>query len=656
MAIQLAETNTSLADRDRSRSSRAPAALVFAGAVALVLMYALRGGGSYDLVAFEENGLVVWWLLAVGLAFGLLPRARASRGALLMMAALAGYAAWTALSLTWTDSYELTFKEVARVLAYLGLIALICSTVDRQTWRAAAAGLGIGAFLVCAVAVGSRLAPALFGRDHVDALLHINRLSVPFGYWNAVAAWGAMATALGLSWSAHDHSRVQRAVALAFVPVAALTTYLTYSRAGVAGTALAVLAVLAMSRNRITVIIHAAVAALGIGLSIAAVRAASEIAQGTGTRGASTVLGVLVLASAACVVTAVLTNVAGVDRWRVPLRVGRPLAAGAAVICVVCAVVFGPSVVSKVWESFTRVQPTQTSANPTTRLTSLSGTRYPLWKVVLKAFDAHPLDGIGAGTTEFWWNEHATNDEFVRDAHSIWLQNLEELGAPGLLLIVAVAGSALGLGIAVRRRVRRTASAGAAAAFVAAFLVYLLHASVDWMWESTAVTALALAGIAVLGTRLGGASRTRLGGASVRLRAPARLVLVLIALAAGVVQLPGLLSTAAIRHSQAAESARQANVALGWAQNAVDAEPWSASAYEQLGLVLESAGQLPAASRDLQRAISREPQNYEHWLVLARIETELGRLGQAVRDYDRARQLRPRASIFNPVSSASTHR
>src|SRR5205823_910696 len=42
-------------------------ALVFAGATGLVLVYALRGGGSYDVVSFEEMGLVIWWTLAIGI-------------------------------------------------------------------------------------------------------------------------------------------------------------------------------------------------------------------------------------------------------------------------------------------------------------------------------------------------------------------------------------------------------------------------------------------------------------------------------------------------------------------------------------------------------------------------------------------------------------
>lgn len=612
--------------------------LAFAGAASLVLVYALRGGGSYDVVVFEEHGLVVWWVLAIGIALGLLPRSRPSRTALLLLGALGAYAAWTALSLTWTDSSELTTEELARALDYLGIAALLISVLDRGTWRSAAAGLGFGALLVCVVAVGSRLAPSVFGGDHVAAALRIDRLSAPFGYWDAVAAWGAMCTAIGLAWSAHDSSRLRRGVALALVPVAALTTYLTYSRAGIAGVALALIAVLALSRNRFTVLMHALVAAAGTALAILAVRGAPQIANGTGTRGAATVLGALVFAAGLCVGAAVLSSARRVDRWRLPRRALRLLTAAVALAVLVPAAAFGPGLASRAWHSFTRAPTVQASADPTARLSSLAGTRYPLWKSSLKAFAAHPVGGTGAGTLEFWWNEHATNGEFVRDAHNVWLENMAELGLPGLLLIVAVAAGALAVGLRVRGRARRSQSAGAAAAFLAAFVVYLLHASVDWMWESTAVTVLALGGVAVLAARL--------SGGRLRLRVPGRAALALTAALAAIVQLPGLLSTTEVRRSQAAERTGNASLALGWAKDAVTAEPWSASAYEQRGLVLESAGRLRQAAGDLNRAISHEPQSYEHWLVLARIETELGHLDSAVRDYDRARELRPRAAVF----------
>jgi hypothetical protein len=612
--------------------------LAFLGAAGLVMAYALRGGGSYDVVVFEQYGLVIWWVLAIGLALGLLPRARPSRPALLFVAALAAYAVWNALSLLWTNSAELTTEELARALDYLGLAALLGFALDRDTWRAAASGLGFGALLVCVVAVGSRLAPSVFGTDHIDAAFHIDRLSRPFGYWNSVAAWGAMCCAIGVTWSAHDPMRLRRAIALALVPVAGLTIYLTYSRAGIGGAAVALIAVLVCSRNRLTALIHAAVAAAGTALAVVAVRSNAEIAHATGTRGASAVLGALLVAGAACAATAIMTTVVRTDGVRLPRRSLRPLAALGVMAVLVPGAILGPHLANRAWHSFTRAPAIQSSTDPAARLSGLSGSRYPLWQSSIKAFDAHPLGGTGAGTLVFWWNQHATNGEFIRDAHNIWLENMAELGMPGLLLIIAVMVSALALGITVLRRTRRPASAGAAAAFVAAFIVYLLHATVDWMWESTAVTVLAVGGLAIIGARL--------GRGKLRLRFPIRVALALAAAVAGIVQLPGLLSTSDIRRSQSAARAGNATAALSAARAAVSDEPWSASAFEQRGLLLESAGKLQDAARDLRRAISHEPDNYSHWVILSRIETELGLLTAAVQDYGRAYELRPMASVF----------
>jgi tetratricopeptide (TPR) repeat protein len=180
-------------------------------------------------------------------------------------------------------------------------------------------------------------------------------------------------------------------------------------------------------------------------------------------------------------------------------------------------------------------------------------------------------------------------------------------------------------------------------AFLAAFVVFLFHASVDWMWESTAITVLALAGVAVLGARL---AQDR-----PRLRGWLRASFVVLAVGAGAVQLPGLLSTTDIRRSQSAERARNGNLALAWADDAIDVEPWSASAYEQRGLVLEAAGRYAAAAVSLRQAISYEPTNYVHWLDLARVEAERGKFAAALVDYGRAHRLRPDSIAFEPPSS-----
>src|SRR3954454_5119566 len=98
-------------------------ALAFACPAALIMYYALRGG-SYDIVIRQEEGLVLWWAIALGSLAGLFPARRPPRLAWVGLGALALFGLWTALSLRWTESDERTLAEIARVFNYLGVILL----------------------------------------------------------------------------------------------------------------------------------------------------------------------------------------------------------------------------------------------------------------------------------------------------------------------------------------------------------------------------------------------------------------------------------------------------------------------------------------------------------------------------------------------------
>jgi cytochrome c-type biogenesis protein CcmH/NrfG len=306
---------------------------------------------------------------------------------------------------------------------------------------------------------------------------------------------------------------------------------------------------------------------------------------------------------------------------------------------VLAGAAFAPLLVSKAWHEFRHPAPPPAGSNPTQRLTTLSGTRYNLWDVALHAFTAHPLTGTGAGTYSLWWNRHARDSESVQNAHSIWFETMAELGAPGLLLILVFFVGAIVVVILVRRLANRRTSAAASTAAAAALIVFVLHASVDWMWQSTAITILALAGVMAAGSRLS-AGKLSFGWLP-------RGVLVLLAVLSAMVQIPGLVSTLEVRRSQSAERHGNGALALAWARAAVSAESWAASPYDQEGLVLESAGRLSRAATELRRAARNEPLNFVHWLLLSRVETEQGRLAQASRDYAHARSLSPKGAVFS---------
>jgi hypothetical protein len=618
----------------------------FVVAAAIVVAYALPGG-SYDIVIRQEYGLVIWAVLALGIGLGLLPRSRPSRPALIVLGALVAYAAWTGISLAWTDSAERTTAELARTLDYVGFCALVGSVIDRRLWRAATAGLGAGALIVCALAVASRLFPGDFPHNVVGIVFDTDRLSYPFGYWNAVAAWGAMSIAIALSWGSNDGWKLRRVLMVAGAPVAGTMVYLSYSRAGVAGAALAVAASIGLSRFRWTAAVHAAVAGFGTALVINVIRSHPQIAHGTGGSGSGSVLAVLVFACVLSAFAAWLCTVVGTDRWKLPRPAYRVLAGACTIAVVLAAVAFGPHIAKHAWHEFRNPALPSAASNPTQRLTTLSGTRYNLWAVAFQAFKEYPLTGTGAGTYEFWWNRHMRDSESVLNAHSLWLEAMAELGAPGLLAIVAFAAGALWLLVKVRRRAGRRTSTAASTAAAAAFIVFLLHASVDWMWQTTAVTILALGGLAAVSARL--------SSGPFRLNRVARVMLAVAAVLAAAIQLPGVLSTLEIRRSQAAERAGNGTLALAWAKAAVSSEPWAASPYDQEGLVLESAGRLAQAAAELRHAIDKEPDNYAHWLLLARVQSERGLLGLAARDYARAHALQTKGDVFvTPVVAPSS--
>jgi O-antigen ligase len=128
------------------------------------------------------------------------------------------------------------------------------------------------------------------------------------------------------------------------------------------------------------------------------------------------------------------------------------------------------------------------------RYTTLQSNRYAYWRVAFKAFEHEPLHGVGAGGWAVWWLRDRPFTESASDAHSLPLQTLAELGLVGLALLAAfLAGVALAAARAVR------SSPARAAGPVAALVVYIAHAPLDWDWQMPAVTlvAVVLAGMVI---------------------------------------------------------------------------------------------------------------------------------------------------------------
>lgn len=637
--------------RPPGRSVRLERTIVFLVALAAPVYLALRSDG-YDIVVRQEFGIVLWWSLALAFAFGFLPRARLRPGARLPLVALAGLIAWTALSLIWTQSQERTFEELARTMNLAGVVVLAWTGLSARTWKSAAAGLSVAALAIPAVAVASRLDPGAFP---VGVLSSLDRLSYPLGYWNAVGAWSAMAIAIGLALSAHLSRPALRAGALAAVPIAGTAIYLTYSRSGLIGAVIAVVAVVALAGNRWTAAVHALAAGIATGAVVLVVHSQDEIAHATGSAGGALVALALLVACALCGAIAEVSRRRGLDLVRLPTRWGRAAALGCASLAVVGGIAFGPRVVAHAGDEFSSGSYPATKGDPATRLVSLEGgSRYQVWSSALGAFSSKPVTGIGPGTFEFWWDRDVPGGEPLRDAHSLYLETLAELGLPGFALLAALIAGLLAAAAQARRRARGRTGVAATTALMAAFVVYLFHAGVDWMWESTGITVLALAAICVAGS-----SPQAIRSRGRRL-SRARLAIVALAVVAGAIQIPGLVSTGRVRASATALSEGRLGAAGGLASQAVAAEPWAATPYAERALDEFAEGRLGAARKDTREAIAREPTDWRHRMLLARIEIEAGNQRAALRAAHQLRRLRPgmkvkRGAIIRAVPARPGH-
>jgi len=149
----------------------------------------------------------------------------------------------------------------------------------------------------------------------------------------------------------------------------------------------------------------------------------------------------------------------------------RPLAAAVLLVLVSALAVGGlarignpVSYAQDKWDEFTEVE---TSSASGTRLGTVGGPRYDIYRVAVDQFREHPIAGAGEGSFAFAYYRERDTDRNLADAHSLPLRLLAETGLIGsslfALWLVAVA-----VAVAGRARLaspgRRTAIAGLAAA------------------------------------------------------------------------------------------------------------------------------------------------------------------------------------------------
>ncbi len=594
------------------------------GVVAALVVAGLGfADGGYSATAWGPATLV--FLAASALALVVQKRLNLGLLSFAMPAFLGLLTVWALASSVWGSPSE-AVPEAERTLLYASAALALGLVVRRAATTGVLIGLWAGTTVVCLYALATRLFPEQLG---VFDPIAGYRLSEPVGYWNALGLLASLGMLLALGLVARaEHLLVRLPAAASIVPLA-LTCYFTFSRGAWVALAAGLLVAVVLDPRRVQLALAGLVVVPWAAFAVAlAARSGPLTESGSYTMAAAAedgralaAIGVGLALFAAGTVAILAALQPRIRIVPVAHRAGSWALLVALAASVIGGILVGGGPVS-IAKSFA-ASPTGDGEDLDKRLFSLSGTgRVDQWRIALDDASDHPVLGSGAGSFERYWLEHRERPHPLRDAHSLYVEMLAELGLFGLILILAVFG--LPLAFAVRFR-RRPVVPIAAAALTA----YFAHAGIDWDWELPVLTltALGCAGVIVVQGVENGSGFPR----------ATRFVLL-----AAVVAVASVVGVATLGNRAAATSAeafddRNFDRAAAEARSAKRFFPWSVEPLVLLGRAQAAAGDRETARVTFRRAAAREPESWRVWFELAAVSTGDGRAA-ALR---RARALNP---------------
>lgn len=480
--------------------------LPFAKATAIEALFALVGLGICVVWAWHDGGFAPeQWLPGGLLLLALVCTAAASaevrarlRTRPLPLILFGLYVVWSYLSIVWAQVPGDALDGANRTLVYWLVFVLY--------W-----GLGIGGGLGAVVVLAWGCAVPILG---LVALAHAatattpaghfvqGRLAAPISYPDGDAALFLLACLPLLVLSSRREAHpVARIVAGTAAVVAADLAVLCQSRGSLFALPCTLVLYLAVARNRLRALVPLVLSIVAIAPAVPGLlHVYSAVVNGPGwpaaVAGAAAWIG-----GSAAIAAAGFAGLALVDlRVRVPARASAALARSLVAItaaAVVVAAVFASAHhplghAQRAWHDFT-----SNKKPPTTTQHFASGlgtSRYDVWRIALKQFDAHPLTGVGSDNYLVGYLQQRRTHEDSRYPESLELRTLSETGIIGAALFLSFLGLALWR---AGRSARRSLSPGTALACFAGCGYWLFHSSVDWFWEIPTLTGAALALLAI---------------------------------------------------------------------------------------------------------------------------------------------------------------
>jgi len=583
-------------------------------AIAAVVTGTAAAQGGYFSTSWGWTALALAWALGIAIVAegGLI---LCQRG-VIFLGSITALLGWFAASAIWSFAPWESVLAAERTLVYVLGAAFVLTTTRRYA-GSLYGGILAAIVLVSTYGLATRLFPDRIG---VFDPIAVYRLSEPIGYWNGLAIFAAMGSLLALGAAAHAQRLAVRAIAAASLPVLLVTQYFTFGRAGWLSLGIGLVAAICLDRRRLRLVTVAIALSVPGAVAILAASRREPLTHTGATLAAAAHAGhrlalvVVALAGVSALIAVAVAKAASTIQLTRRHRVAYSatlttcvLVAGLAVLIVAG----GPiSLAKRGYHSFNVAAPKYSAISPTVerdldqRLFSFSGNgRAQLWGVAWNEYRGHPWLGSGGGTFQRFWIRDPSADFDVHNAHGLYIETLAELGPIGLLLVLIILAGPI---VAAARSRRSLFSAGAGGAYVAFFA----HAGVDWDWQLTAVTLVAVC----CGALLVGLPR-----ASDRDTHEFSLLGAFALLAPlAVVSVVTLFGNSALAKSRTALEQQDWLRADQLARSASTWMPWSPTPLTQLGEAELGEGDAALARATFRRAIARGSTDWEAWLGLAR--------------------------------------
>jgi len=573
----------------------------------------------------------------LGMVVALAPaRGRRSRPAVVAIAAFSAYALWSLASILWADAPGPALEGSQRTLLYL-----VCFTsLALAPWTPRA--LLVFVILVVSTITVVGLVTLLRVAGAADPLRFFfeARLLGPLGYQNASAALWTMGAVPALVLAARPEVVAWlRPLLLGAAGLLLGLTVTTQSRGWLFTLPIVLLAALVLVRGRARSIVFAAPVAVALALIsgdlVEPYRAAVDVAPAE----AGPVLRLAFdgVARSLLIATGALVVAGGLMVW-IETLLGRRFDPSRAVRRGFTAALLGMLAVGCVagaavatdGDPLQRIEGAWTDKNRElrndNRFDELDSPRYALWQDALDLWREHPLVGLGQDNfAQAYITERTSGTDEPRWTHSLPLRLLVHTGLVGAVLFglfVIAAAWAVIAGWSRRAGGGHARLAGSVALLPA--VVWLVHGSVDWLWEYPALSgpALALAGAATaLGSEASHEDRAPPPPRPPRRRVAAACVM---GLGCAALALPSYVADRDVRNASARWPADPEG-AFDALARARALNPLNARASLVEGLIAVQLGRLGRARVGFTRAAKREPQDW-----FARFE--LGLVAGARRD------------------------